>query len=196
MGIVAIANLIFYIEVPIYGNIVIKVIRNASNITTISYICNLKSLPFYQYFYIVYLVQALLIPFALMFASSLLTIRGLYKTRKRIEAHENREMKSRRAKDAKFAISSIFLDLFFVLLTTPIGLTYIINISDQATSAFVLYLCALFFSCNFSKSFFAYLLSNSIFRKEIIRIINSFKIVNMTITNNSTNNSRKSRSKA
>ena len=173
MAIVAIVNLLFYIEVPFYGYIVIKVTKNAANMTTTSYVCNLKSLYFYNWFYIVDLVQAFFVPFAIMITSSLMIIRGLYKTRRRIEAHENREMKSRKVKDTKFALSSIVLDFLFVLLTTPIGLTYIINISDKALSAFIIYLTALLFSCNFSKSFFAYLFSNSIFRREFIGLIKS-----------------------
>ena len=191
MATIAILNLIFYIEVPIYGYIQITYIKNAANITTTSYVCNLKSLFFYQTIYIVNLIEAFFLPFALMLTSSVLTIRALYKTRKRIEAHENRENKSRRAKDTKFAISSIVLNLLFILLTTPTEFTYLITIPDRATSVLTSYICILFFNVNFSKSFFVYLVSNSIFRKEFIGFVKSINprhISDQSFTANSQHN--------
>ena len=171
----------FYIETPIYGYNTATLIKNGNQIS-ITWQCTLKSLSFYQEFSIVYLVQAYFVPFALMLTSSVLIIRGLYKTRKRIETHDNREMKSRKVKDIKFAVSSIVLDFLFIVLTTPQILTYIIVISDRATLALYGYSTALIFSVNFSKSFFAYLLSNSIFRKELMKIIKSIKSGNISFT--------------
>ena len=195
MGIIAFVNLIFYIEVPIYGYNTVSVTKNAANITTTSFQCNLRSLYFYQYFFIVFLIQAFLVPFILMFSSSILMIRALYKTRKRIEAHENRENKSRRAKDTKFAISSICLDFLFIVLTTPHILSFIITISDRNTSNFFLVSSALVINVNFSKSFFVYLVSNSIFRKEFIGLIKSINpnhiSVNSFTANSHHNSSRR-----
>ena len=188
MGIIALVNLLFYIEVPIYGNSRVSVVKTTANTTVTTFICNLESLPFYQYFNIFYLIEGFLAPFLLMFTSSLIIIRGLYKTRKRIEAHENRENKSRRAKDTKFAISSIVLDFLFILLTTPMMLTYIINISsNRILFAFFSVSSALMFNLNFSKSFFVYLVSNSIFRKEFIGLIKSVNPRHMSIPSLSVN---------
>ena len=187
MAFIAFVNLIFYIEVPIYGYNTVTSVRTVTNITVTNYLCALKSIPFYQDFYIFYLIQGFLAPFLFMFASSVMIVRGLYKTRKRIETHENRENKSRRAKDIKFAISSIVLDFLFIALTTPQLIGIIITINDRVTYAFFAYSTALTFTLNFSKSFFAYLFSNSIFRKEIVKIINSIKPSYMSSNSGNTN---------
>jgi hypothetical protein len=188
MGLIALVNLLFYIEVAIYGNSRVSVVKTTVNTTVTTFICNLESLPFYQYFYIFYLIEGFLAPFLLMFTSSLMIIRGLYKTRKRIEAHENRENKSRRAKDTKFAISSICLDFLFIVLTTPLMLTYIINISsNRILFAFFSVSSALMINLNFSKSFFVYLVSNSIFRKELIGLVKSINPNHVSVQSNTAN---------
>ena len=187
MAVVTIVSLIGYIETPIYGYNTVKVSTNALNQTTTSWQCNLKSLYFYQAFSIVMLIQVFFIPFVLMLTSSILIIRGLFNTRKRIEAHENRELKSRKAKDIKFAISSIVLNVLFIVLTTPQMMNYIITFSDKTTSALYAYSTALIYSVNFSKSFFAYLISNSIFRKELKKILFMVKSNNVSSTNNTIN---------
>ena len=172
MALITIVSLIGYIETPIYGYNTVRVSTNALNQTTTSWQCNLKSLYFYQAFSIVMLTQTFFIPFVLMLTSSILIIRGLSNIRKRIEAHTNRKMKSRKAKDIKFAISSIVLNVLFILLTSPQMLNYIITFSDKTTSALYAYSTVLIYSVNFSKSFFAYLVSNSIFRREIKKMVN------------------------
>lgn len=187
MAVITIVSLIGYIETPIYGYNTVRVSTNAINQTTTSWQCNLKSLYFYQAFSIVMLIQVFFIPFALMLTSSILIIRGLSNTRKRIETHDNREMKSRKAKDIKFAISSIVLNVLFIVLTAPQMLTYIITISDKTTNALYAYSTALIYSVNFSKSFFAYLVSNSIFRKELKKIVLMVKSNNVSSTNNTVN---------
>lgn len=178
---ITIMSLIFYIETPIYGYNTATLLKYGNQIS-ITWQRTLKSLSFYQEFSIVYLVQAYFVPFSLMLTSTVLIIRGLYKTRKRIETHDNLEMKSRKAKDIKFAVSSIVLDFLFIVLKTPQILTYITVISDRATLALYGYSTTLIFSVNFSKSFFAYLLSNSIFRKELMKIIKSVKSGNISFT--------------
>ena len=190
MGLIALVNLIFYIEVPIYGYNTVSVTKTANNVTTTNFQCNLKSLYFYQYFFIVFLIQAFLVPFILMFASSVMIIRGLYKTRKRIEAHENRENKSRKAKDTKFAISSIILDSLFILLTTPQMLSFIITINDRVASSFFMISTALLINLNFSKAFFVYLVSNSIFRKELIGLVKSINPRYVSVQSISANNTQ------
>ena len=193
MGIIAFVNLIFYIEVPIYGYNTVSVTKTANNGTTTNFQCNLKSLYFYQYFFIVFLIQAFLVPFILMFTSSVMIIRGLYKTRKRIEAHENRENKSRKAKDTKFAISSIILDSLFILLTTPQMLSFIITINDRVASSFFMISTALLINLNFSKAFFVYLVSNSIFRKELIGLVKSINPRYVSVQSISANNTQSRR---
>jgi hypothetical protein len=148
MTVITIVSLIGYIETPIYGYNTVRVSTNALNQTTTSWQCNLKSLYFYQAFSIVMLIQVFFIPCALMLTSSILIIRGLANTRKRIEAHENREMKSRKAKDIKFAISSIVLNVLFIVLTSPQMMNYIITFSDKTTSALYAYSTVLIYSVN------------------------------------------------
>lgn len=106
-----------------------------------------------------------------MFAASVLTIRALIVSRHRIEAMENREMKNRRAKDIKFAINSIVLDVLFVLFQTPICLSYFIDIPDMTTYYTFYLTAAVFFFLNYTIPFFTYIISNSLFRREIIKMM-------------------------
>lgn len=106
-----------------------------------------------------------------MFVASVLTVRALIASRSRIEAAGMRENKNRRAKYFKFAINSIVLNVLFVVLQTPISITFFVDIPDANEKTKFVILSSVIYSINYVMPFFAYFISNSLFRSEIIKIL-------------------------
>lgn len=134
--------------------------------------CNSRYLFFYFAISIVYLLETLIVPFLIMFGSSVLIIRALYQSRTRIVAHQSRDAAAaRKAKDFKFAVNSIVLNILFIALQIPVVLFSLLNITDRPTLAVFGYSAALCFTMNFAKLFFGYFISNSIFRQELFNMV-------------------------
>lgn len=174
IGIIFIINLAIYVVIPINLTIfksLTVVSLNGSNFTVQTSVCVLQTLTFYRLISYTYLIESSFIPFVFMFFATILTIRTLFVSRNRIETMENREMKNRRAKDMKFAINSIILDALFVILLIPICLTYLIDIPDQLTYYNFYLTTVVLYYLNYGMPFFVYVFSNSIFRREILKIL-------------------------
>lgn len=171
MGIIVMVNTLLYLIIPIHLTLLripTVVSSNGTNLTVITTLCIIQTLSFYRVINIIYLIESNFIPFFIMFTASVLTIRVLLMSRRRVEAIDSREMKRRRAKDVKFAINSIVLDIIFVLFQTPVCLGYFLEIHDLNT--YFLY-AGVFYLLNYSIPIFTYLLTNSIFRREILILI-------------------------
>ena len=148
----------------------IKEIRtNLSNQTISSYNCEPPGL----WVEFINLSQEFLIPFFLMLLFTLLTIRTVFNSR---AASSNNTSKS---KDMKFAVSSITINILFLLLSSPYFILLLIkdysdlfvNISDlfellEAISYFLYYIYSVIF-------LFINYYSNSMFKKEF-NIVFSF----------------------
>jgi hypothetical protein len=117
------------------------------------------------------LVNSTVIPFTLMIIFSTLTIFYLVRSRSRI-ATNNQTVLSRR--DIKFSVTSIALNICFLVLNSPIVTLNIIwvyiNISD-AEFEFYNAIASIFFYINFGMLFYINLFFNSIFRDEIMNIL-------------------------
>lgn len=177
-------NGLLYSIVPIFLNI--EYIPVAINPTTTIYvpICQLFYFKFYRLVSYIYLVQACIVPFSLMIASSVACIRALYLSRSRIEVFENREMKSRRSKDLKFSVNSITLNVLYVCLQTPLCLAYFLPFTDLAVAQLFSLWAQLFFYLNFSISFLTYMISNSIFRRELLHVFRIRRVTSKSSTGN------------
>lgn len=163
-----------YIIVPID-----MVLFNSSSIVEIngtsfiyySQVCLLQTLSYYRTINIMYLIGSNFLPFSIMLAASAMTVRALVMSRGRVsDALESREKRHRRAKDIKFAVNSIVLDLLFVLFQTPISLTYFIDIPDQIVYYKFYLSSAILYFFNYTIPIFTYICSNSIFRRELLRM--------------------------
>jgi hypothetical protein len=129
--------------------------------------CHLKSVPFLKVINVIYLVEGNFLPLCLMLVCTVVIIRCLVKSRQNLEKIVNKEMKKRRAKEAKFAVNSIILNVLFAILVMPLSLLYLIPIDDVETYKLIFKICILSFYLNYSIGFFTYLVSNSIFRQEL-----------------------------
>jgi hypothetical protein len=159
-------NVLFYLYVPILFELKETTVGNVT-----SSVCQLQNILQYKALVWTYLVEANILPFILMMAATIVTIKCLVSSRKNLERVTNRELKSRREKDAKFALNSVVLNILFVILQVPLVLTYIVPIDDSTTFLVVNTICFFLFCLNYSISFGIYFLSNSIFRNEFMHLI-------------------------
>ena len=108
-----------------------------------------------------------LIPFAMMLICSVLLIKTIYITRKRIIHSSTAAVKRKIKRDIKFCITLVFLDVTFVVLNLPINIYFL----DKNWSNHICFLVFddLFY-LSYSVNFFVYLAVNSEFRYEFVSI--------------------------
>ena len=165
-----------YVVIPINFE---PLLRVRDNVTT----CTMRDRNFLLLFSSIYLYEAILLPFALMMISTIVTIVCLVKSRKRVEAMGSTAlpgMAKRKARDVTFAINSIVQNSLFILMLIPFVL---ISLYPSQTPVFLLIfrpLSIFLFNLNFAMPFFAYLISNSIFRAQLVRFVTSLKRPNIS----------------
>jgi hypothetical protein len=152
-------NLLLYVAIPI----TIK-LQQYSTFANILY-CDFATLSYFMVFIFVDLFETALIPFAIMMATSIITIRILYKSRKSLE-RVGKADKERKSRDTKYAVSSIVYNLLYVTLKLPNLVWYIMYGMRIPTSSYFLTITYFLFLLNLSLTFFINFASNSIFRKE------------------------------
>lgn len=145
--------------------------NETSNITVEKAMCVLQTMSSHKVVNLIYLIECNLIPFFIMLVSSVLTVRVLVLSRHRIEAIENRELKNRRAKDIKFAVNSFVLCILFVLFQTPITIGYFLYLPDIATYTIYFLIGEILYFLNYTLPIFTYVVTNSIFRREILKML-------------------------
>lgn len=159
-------NCALYVEYPILVDLVVPV--GSNNVTEQ---CDATYMPYALEFNILYVLEANLIPFAIMIFSTVYTVRSIVRSARMNSKHlsvNERALARRRARDVKFAMNSIILNVLFIVLKTPATLIYVIKIEDFFTRYYWLTSCTIPFFLNFSITFFVHLITNSIFRREFL----------------------------
>lgn len=87
-------------------------------------------------------------------------------------------MKARKLRDIKFAVNSVVLNILFVCLKLPLALAYVKSSKPFETHTVYAVGAAFLFYLNFSVSFCVHLVSNAIFRREVVRIAKNLKYSN------------------
>ena len=123
------------------------------------------------------LVQEFVIPFCLMSLFTFLTIRTVFNSRK----SSSNNSSVAKSKDMKFAISSITINILFLLSNLPYLIVIVLKdysnlFANQADLYNLCYsLSFLFFYFNLTITFFANYISNSMFKKEFITLVFDLK---------------------
>jgi hypothetical protein len=112
------------------------------------------------------LINFAIVPFALMLIFSLLMIVTIFKSRLRILRLTNLHDKNRLKKDIKFAVTSIILNLFFIILNLPLCIQNFVEIENFYIED--INLC--FYLSNFCINFYVLVASNSIIRSEVYNL--------------------------
>jgi hypothetical protein len=131
--------------------------------------CNFPNLDHYRFVMGFYILEAAILPSGVMLVTTVFTVKRLFQSRNNLERTQNWQLKERRAKDVKFAMNSIFLNVFSAILQTPIALQFILIIAKSKTWFFLITLYFLYL--NFSVSFFIHFAFNSIFRSEFFLMV-------------------------
>ena len=161
-------NLIFYIPLIVYKDYQAQENLNSSNSTEIIFKCvNLEEEKIVDW---LDLFNSTILPFLIMAISTSVTVTKLFKSRSKTtaEAKPNTKLKQR---DTKFAITSVALNLFFFVFNLPVCVLYLladfIYIEDVD---YVLIFCVtlITYYLNFGVVFYVNLVTNSMFRSELL----------------------------
>ena len=150
-------NIVYYIPVPIFAE---SINQNKSSNLSSENGCKRTS-----FFYTMDLFNLALIPFALMLTFSILLIIKIFKTRLRLLSFTLPNDRKRLMKDVKFSLSSIVLNLSYILLTLPICVADLNEFSDEINE--IIYHL---YYLNYLANFYILMATNSIFRKEFFAI--------------------------
>lgn len=163
-------NLLVYIEIPIF---MIPVARQFYTLTIM--ICDTALLPFATQFNILHLVNGSLFPFCVMLVTSLVSIKSIRDSTKTIErsgadglaaGSSSTSKKRRTSRDVKFAVTTITFNLLFVIMRLPIFVVGLMGYTNVST--YVTKFALLLFFVNSSMSICVHLVSNSLFRRELV----------------------------
>jgi len=141
--------------------------NNTSNQTKLEY-----SKEYFD-FLIFFLIYFTVLPFIIMMIFSFLLIETILKSRLRILRLTNQHDRNRLKKDIQFAISSIFLNIFYLLLNLPY-FVYILLSSDLYSDLLSNVLTTLFL-IQFCDQFYILFCFNSVFRRNVL-IMFRFKL--------------------
>jgi len=106
-----------------------------------------------------YLIFNCVIPYVLMVLCTLLLCLTIFKSRRRTEANKNIR------RDVKFTITSISLNVAFIILTFPISIANFFGTTFVGT---VFKFCNLLFFFSYTLNFYFLVAFNSIIRKEML----------------------------
>ena len=121
------------------------------------------------------LVNTTIVPFFIMILSTIITLREVFRSRNKSSFNT-----STKTRDIKFAITSISLNVLFLIFNLPTTLYNIIRfnlISHNLIqlNSIISPIIYLVFHLNYATLFYVNLIVNSLFRKEFLNMINQFK---------------------
>ena len=154
----------------------------------INYSCNFQFLDYYNIFNYAELTISGLIPFAIMFVTTIVTIRSLWKSRVSIERIGNAD-KQRKSRDIKYAVSSVSFNVIFVVFKVPFLIGPLLpNASINSYAYYIVSIGILLYIVNCSLTVFIHFATNSIFRREIFILLGLNSTNRVSSTVNSTAN--------
>jgi hypothetical protein len=123
---------------------------------------------FYYYFD---LANAVIVPFTLMITFTVISILRIYKSRANSSSSSSPPNKFKlKRKEVNFAIVSITANLSFLILSTPVTLAPILPIGDPLLSNIYDTIGRFLFYSNFGSMFFVNIITNKLFKRELIGI--------------------------
>ena len=147
------------------------------------FICGITNTGFEYTLYMIFnLLEASLIPFITMIVTSILTFRMLIKSRKSIERN-GKLSRDRKTRDMKYAISSLTLNIIFIICRLPGTVFFILSGFYSYFNVYLYMVSSLMFFINVSSSLFIHLVTNSVFRREFFYFFSFSKRNGETLSN-------------
>jgi hypothetical protein len=160
-----------YIFVPFYGDLF--AVTNQDNST--AYFCSSFGLPyaFYIFSLSTYIIEGLTLPLIVLSVTSTIVVRVLFSSRQNLEQVMSFS-RERRIRDRKFAITSVTLNVCFLVLKLPLvlaGFAYNVPSIDVYLLSYWLEIARTSFFVYSCLPFFINFITNSLFRSEFYKII-------------------------
>lgn len=172
---IVLINLVMYITVPIYLNSsrteTIISSSNETNTTKVTYACYINTVSIIRVLNYLFLIESSLLPFSVMLSATFCISKFLYMSRNKVLPQESRSVKNRKIRDRKFALTSSVFNILYVIFQVPIVLTYLISVPDIMTYYFFYLSAVTALNMNFAMPFFVYVITNSIFRRELMKLV-------------------------
>ena len=165
---IVLIHLTLYIVIPIYLRPVV--------IPGYGVLCDVSTLSFGETLNIVYMAESSIIPFVIMFITSIITIKLLWKSRRQMKTAVNlgNQQNKRKSRDAMFALTSLTFNILFIVLKMP--LLVCLTIGFEFINGYVLEFSILFYILNLSIGVFVHFVSNSLFRRELFILFRIRKV--------------------
>ena len=160
-------NFIYYGQLFFSHLDVIDTYDNLTNTNYTSYLCSIPELYILGW---IDLLNSTIAPFLLMLVLTSIMIRKIFNSRKRVSSRNN----THREKDITFAVTSIFLNIFFFITIFPICLLILFQnytTIDYLLSILLQDITNLIYYTNYSLMFIINVLTNSIFKKELKKLV-------------------------
>ena len=138
------------------------------------FICDTTSIGFLATHMTMNILEACLIPLVVLMITSILTIRLLFKSSNSIERIGN-SFKERKFRDRKYAITSVTLNINHVVLKLPLTIYFILFSFFNYSDVYFYNIATLLFFLNNSLGFFVHIVTNSLFRRELLVLFRSFR---------------------
>jgi hypothetical protein len=153
-----------YVEIPILIGITAH--KSPTNLY-----CDTSSMPSMDIISIVYMIDGGFLPFVLMLTTSVIMIRTIVASRRRVLLGANDQ--KRASRDFKFAFTSITFNILFIVLKMPLAMYYVLSGAGVKINPICYEVFTLLHFLNSSLSFVVHFASNSVFRKELFSMIKS-----------------------
>ena len=151
-------NIIYHINLPFSFDLI------SVNNQTVCYFINEESQTIVSY---MDLVNFFLFPFILMIFSSNMLIFIIFKSRNRVN-HNNSEKENKRLKqDIKFSITSLSMNLLFLILNLPIDIIEFLPLYNNNELYMIFWYI---FNISSATNFYLILFTNSLFRREFVSL--------------------------
>ena len=171
-------NILLYLEIPI--------LIKRREIAPGRFFCDLNTVGFLNVLIIVIVLETCLLPFAIMITSSALTIRLLIKSRNSVARNGN-VSKDRKSRDQKYAVSSVAFNIMFLVFKSPVMVYYTLFAFYNYSNVYFFNISVFLNFLNSSSFFFIHLVTNSLFRRELLILIGSVKRNGEISSNSNTN---------
>ena len=169
---------LFNVAIYIYFPILIK----RREVSPGRLVCDQTATSLFALYITVLLIASLILPFVIMIITSVLTIRQLIKSRNSIERVGN-VGKERKLRDAKYAITSVTLNIMFIIFKMPYLVFFVLNAYLAYFDVYFFNISSFLFYFYTSSSFFVHLATNSVFRREFLLLFR-FSKENEAISSN------------
>ena len=157
-------HLLFYCEILILLN------RRSIRQNT-AYSCDFQYMNYFIIFNGIYLVESNILPFIIMIVTSVLMTKALVSSRRKVQGNNtagtSSNIKSRKSRDFKFAVTSLTFNIVFIVLKMPLTIYYLLYVAGLDAGSYYYQISTVLFYTNSSINILVHLTSNSIFRTEL-----------------------------